>query len=115
MLDGWLEQDQGYLATLEGVRRAARDWEQNAKGEAWLAHQGGRLTDARALDARPDLAAQLNVRDRAYLAACTAGEVAAQAAREKAAANELALAKADTEKAQARTRFARNLSGVANR
>ncbi|MBV1707989.1 MAG: TIR domain-containing protein [Hyphomicrobiales bacterium] len=113
LLDGWLKEDQGHLATLEGVRRAARDWDANARGESWLTHQAGRLADARGLDTRPDLAAQLNARDRAYLSACAARETAAQAEREKAAANELALARAEAEKARARSRSARNLTGVA--
>ncbi len=113
LLDGWLKEDQGHLATLEGVRRAARDWDANARGDSWLTHQAGRLADARGLDSRPDLAAQLNARDRAYLSACAARETAAQAEREKAAANELALARAEAERARARSRSARNLTAVA--
>ena len=55
------------MTTLEGVKRAARDWDANARGDAWLAHQGQRLAEAQALDARPDIAARLDATDRAYL------------------------------------------------
>ena len=43
LLQGWLEEDFGLLVTLEGIKRAARDWEVNKRGEAWLVHQGQRL------------------------------------------------------------------------
>ncbi|MGD0184057.1 MAG: SUMF1/EgtB/PvdO family nonheme iron enzyme [Roseiarcus sp.] len=78
LLQGWLEEDFGLLATLEGVKRAARDWEANAKAEGWLAHQGQRLAEALALDARPDLAANLEPTDREYLAACRNKEATAK-------------------------------------
>jgi hypothetical protein len=114
LLRGWLADDLGRLATLEGVRRAARDWEANAKAEGWLAHQGGRLAEARALDLRPDLAAQLDARDRAYLEGCGAREAEAAAERERARASELARARAEAERARAGARFARNLTLVAS-
>ena len=69
--------------------------------EGWLAHQGGRLAEARALEARPDLAAQLEPRDRAYLGACDTREAAAAAEREDARVNELARATAEAQRAQA--------------
>src|SRR5208282_2860462 len=119
LLQGWLEEDFGLLATLEGVKRAARDWDANGMAEGWLAHQGGRLAEARALDVRPDLAAQLEARDRAYLENCGAREAAAAAEREKARASELARAKAEAERAKAeadhataQARFSRNLTRV---
>ncbi|HLW90578.1 MAG TPA: toll/interleukin-1 receptor domain-containing protein [Roseiarcus sp.] len=74
LLEGWLKEDFGLLATLEGVKRASRDWEANARAESWLAHQGQRLDEAQGLDARPDIAAKLDPIDRAYLAACRAKE-----------------------------------------
>jgi len=46
LLQGWLEADFAALSALEGVRRATREWEANARDEAWLAHAGGRLEDA---------------------------------------------------------------------
>lgn len=70
LLQGWLEEDLGLLATLEGVRRATRDWHANARGAAWLAHRGDRLAEAERLSERPDLAAQLGPSERDYLAAC---------------------------------------------
>ena len=83
LLDGWLIEDFGLLATLEGVKRAARDWDASARGDSWLAHQGQRLTEALALDARPDLAGRLDATDRAYLAGCRAREEAARAEAEQ--------------------------------
>jgi formylglycine-generating enzyme required for sulfatase activity len=70
LLSGWLEEDFGLLATLEGAKRAARDWYANAQGEAWLAHRDRRLADIRALDARPDIKARFTAADRDYLTAC---------------------------------------------
>jgi hypothetical protein len=74
LLRGWLEEDFALLATLEGVKRAARDWEANNRSEGWLAHQGQRLAEAQLLDARPDLAATLDSTDRSYLASCRTRE-----------------------------------------
>jgi len=83
LLGGWLTEDFGLLATLEGVKRAARDWDANARGDSWLAHQGQRLTEALALDARPDIAGRLDATDRAYLAGCRAREETARAEAEQ--------------------------------
>ena len=112
LLEGWIAEDLGLLATLEGIRRAARDWEANGMAEAWLAHQGLRLAEARALDARPDLAAQLDERDRAYIERCSARDAAAIAEREQARANELARAKAEAERATAQARYSRQLTRI---
>ena len=43
LLRSWLDEDLAKLMTLEGVRRAARDWEGKARDPAWLIHQAGRL------------------------------------------------------------------------
>ena len=83
LLDGWLKEDFDLLATLEGIKRASRDWDDSARGNSWLAHQGQRLAYAEALDARPDIAARLHVTDRAYLAGCRAREEAAHAQAEQ--------------------------------
>ena len=69
LLQGWLEEDFAALATLEGVRRAARDWEANGEDEAWLAHTAGRLEDAEAVARRDDFSGLLEATDRGYLAA----------------------------------------------
>jgi len=84
LLEGWLQEDFALLATLEGVKRAARDWDANARAEAWLAHQGQRLAEAQVLDARPDIAAKLDAIDRQYLAECQAKEEAAREAESAA-------------------------------
>jgi len=82
LLQSWLEEDFALLAGLEGVKRAARDWDANAKAEAWLAHQGQRLAEAQGLDARPDIAARLDALDRTYLAQCLARQEALRAEAE---------------------------------
>ena len=97
-LKGWLAEDFARLVTLEGVQRAARDWDANARNIAWAAHTDARLEEADRLDARPDLAALLNSTDRAYLAAC-------REKQSEARAKELALAAAERRAAR-RTRIA---------
>jgi hypothetical protein len=74
LLQGWLAEDYGLLATLERVKRAARDWHANEQSEAWLADQGQRLNEAQGLDTRADIAAKLDAIDRAYLSHCQARE-----------------------------------------
>jgi hypothetical protein len=96
LLKGWLEEDFPRLVALEGVKRAARDWDANARNEAWAAHSGLRFVEADALDERPDLAEKLDATDRAYLAACRAKENVERT-------RELALAAAERRAAQ-RTR-----------
>lgn len=85
------------MATLEGVKRASRDWNANARDKAWAAHGGGRLEEADRLDARPDLAALLDATDRAYLATCREKEKKAKDAEEeqRRAGAELAQERAD--------------------
>jgi formylglycine-generating enzyme required for sulfatase activity len=78
LLQGWLTEDAGLLAVLEGVKRASRDWAANAKNRAWLAHTTDRLAAAERLSARPDLAANLEPTDREYLAACSKAEADAK-------------------------------------
>jgi hypothetical protein len=74
LLQGWLTEDAGLLAVLEGVKRASRDWAANAKNKAWLGHATDRLAAAARLSARPDLAANLEPTDHEYLAACRKAE-----------------------------------------
>ena len=76
LLQDWLEEDFAALSTLEGVKRAARDWAANGKDEAWLAHTAGRLDDAEALLRRDDFARSLDPTDRAYLAAARTADTA---------------------------------------
>jgi formylglycine-generating enzyme required for sulfatase activity len=70
LLQGWLTEDAGLLGVLEGVKRASRDWAANNRGRAWLTHATDRLAAAERLTERPDLAANLQPTDLAYLAAC---------------------------------------------
>jgi formylglycine-generating enzyme required for sulfatase activity len=77
-LQGWLTEDAGQLAVLEGVKRASRDWTENNRGRAWLAHTTDRLAAAQRLNARADLAAILEPTDREYLAACRKAEADAR-------------------------------------
>ncbi len=69
-LERWLAEDIGNLATLEGLQRAARDWDGRARDTAWVSHTGARLEEAEAVVSRRDLAAMLTSLDRAYLSAC---------------------------------------------
>jgi len=79
LLEGWLTEDAGLLAVLEGVKRASRDWAANDGDKAWLAHATDRLAAAERLSERPDIAANLGPTDRAYLAACRKAESVATA------------------------------------
>jgi tetratricopeptide (TPR) repeat protein len=106
-LKGWLDEDFGRLATLEGVKRAARDWDANARQPAWAAHGGARLEEANRLDARPDLAAQLDATDRAYLAACREKENAAREAEE-------ARRRAEADLEREKTRDARRVAWISS-
>ncbi len=74
LLGGWLTEDAGLLAVLEGVKRASRDWAANNRGRAWLAHAADRLAAAERLSARPDLSANLEPADHQYIAACRKAE-----------------------------------------
>ncbi len=104
-LKGWLEEDFGRLAALEGVKRAAMDWDANARNAAWLAHGGSRLSEADQLDLRPDLAALLNGTDRAYLAACRQREKETLAIEDEKRRAEAELAQEKHERFQQRARF----------
>jgi tetratricopeptide (TPR) repeat protein len=76
LLGGWLEEEAGALSVANGVKRAASEWEANARSAAWLSHQAGRLEDALALAARPDFAQYFGEADRAYLEAARAADEA---------------------------------------
>ena len=78
LLEGWLTEDAGLLAVLEGVKRASRDWAANNRARAWLAHATDRLAAAERLSARPDLAANLQLTDLEYITACRKAETQAK-------------------------------------
>ncbi len=103
-LKGWLNEDFARLVTLEGIKRAARDWDANGRDIAWAAHGGARLDEATRLDTRADLAALLDATDRAYLAACREKE-------NEGRSKELALAAAERRAAQ-RTRIGLVVSSI---
>ena len=112
LLQGWLEEDFAALSTLEGVKRAARDWEANARSADWLSHAAGRLDDAEALLARDDFAASLDPTDRAYLAAARAADTAR---RDRELEEARKLAAAQKEAADAATLAAERQRQVARR
>jgi WD40 repeat protein len=70
LLRRWLSEESAALATLEGVKRATRDWAANAYGSDWLNHAGTRLEDAEKAAARNDLAGDLSSDAREYLRKC---------------------------------------------
>jgi tetratricopeptide (TPR) repeat protein len=74
LLRGWLEEDFAALTTLEGVKRAARDWDANGRRAEWLNHSGTRLEDAQSLAARDDLTGDLSSIGRDYLSCCAERE-----------------------------------------
>ena len=78
LLQGWLAEDAGLLAVLEGVKRASRDWAANNRDAAWLTHATDRLAAVERLTERPDLAGNLEPTDRGYIAACRKAEAAAK-------------------------------------
>jgi formylglycine-generating enzyme required for sulfatase activity len=78
LLRGWLAEDAGLLAVLDGVKWASRDWTANGQAGAWLMHSAERLKTAERLTHRADLAASLERTDHNYLAACRAAERSAR-------------------------------------
>jgi hypothetical protein len=67
------------LIVLDRVKRTAHDWADGGEAPSWLAHSGERLRAAEGLLGRPDLAANLDDTDHAYLTACRAAEETATA------------------------------------
>lgn len=70
LLEGWLEEDFEALSAIEGVQRAALEWDANDKTDDWLAHSAGRLETAEAFSTRQDLGDHLTPDQKAYLASC---------------------------------------------
>jgi formylglycine-generating enzyme required for sulfatase activity len=70
LLQEWLKEDSALLGILEGVRRAAREWDEQGRDPIWLTHTTGRLELAERLRERLGLLALLASRDRDYLLAC---------------------------------------------
>ena len=74
LLQGWLQEDFAALTTLEGVKRAARDWAANDRAADWLNHAGNRLEEAEKIAGRQDLAGDVTGDANDYLVACRAQE-----------------------------------------
>jgi len=81
LLVGWLTEDAGLLAVLERIKRSSSDWVANNRSRAWLTHAADRLAATERLSARPDLAANLEPNDLAYIAACRKAEADAKRGR----------------------------------
>ena len=81
VLEGWLAEDFGDLAALDGLRRATRDWAANGKLDAWLIHTGPRLEQAERVAGRKEFAAFVDPTESSYLTAARAVEDVRQRAR----------------------------------
>lgn len=80
-LSDWLLEDRDKLRLLEGLQRAAEEWEQGGRSDELLVHRDGRLKDVAALAGNPRFGLPDASVEHAYLDACSA----AQQAREEAA------------------------------
>ena len=118
-LASWLEADAGDLKVIEGVERAANEWNRNGRHEAWLDHRAERLLAAERLTARPDFHRRLGEEGNAYLAACRSREEAerrekeAGLAREQVRLAEIAAAQARTARTQRVARWSLGVAGLA--
>lgn len=78
-LASWLAEDAEKIASFDGVKRAADEWNNEKRAPGWLSHQGGRLRDIErhvALNTFPGYLRQL---DREYLSSCRENENQAMA------------------------------------
>jgi WD40 repeat protein len=90
-LDGWLIEDSADLGTIEALRRAATEWDANARASEFVIHKGARLSAVEQLAGEERFAAYLTSVDRAYLS--TARNVENAAIRKaRAARTRLAVA-----------------------
>lgn len=80
-LGEWLASDRDQLRLLEGLSRAALEWDQGGRSSDLLVHRDGRLQDVQALLASPRFALPAASVEADYAEACRA----AQQAREEAA------------------------------
>ncbi len=83
LLDDWLGGDAEALTVLAGVKRAARDWDANARTPAWLDHTEGRLKAVENITARKDLWDYLELNDQAYVKAARQAENSRHASRRR--------------------------------
>ncbi len=73
-LTAWLDGEAANLTALQGVERAAAEWDRNHQSETWLDHRGERLQGAVLLLSRSDFRARLNPHAIKYLSACLTRE-----------------------------------------
>jgi TIR domain len=78
MLTGWLRGEAEDLKIIDGIERAAGEWEQNAQNEAWLDHRSERLVAAERVAARQDFRGRLDEKAVRYLQACRQRETIEQ-------------------------------------
>jgi hypothetical protein len=90
-LDGWLVEDSADLGTIEALRRAATEWDANARLSEFVAHRGARLQAVEQVAGQEKFAAYLTSVDRAYLSAARNMENAA-VKKARAARTRLAIA-----------------------
>ncbi|MGH8566927.1 MAG: hypothetical protein ACREXU_02665, partial [Gammaproteobacteria bacterium] len=76
-------EDQDKLRLLEGIQRAAEEWNQGGRRGDLLVHRDGRLKDAEALVASPRFALPEGSPERAYLHVCGAAQLAREAAEKE--------------------------------
>jgi formylglycine-generating enzyme required for sulfatase activity len=88
MLTGWLLADAEDLKIIDGIERAASEWERNEQNEAWLDHRSERLIAAERVSARPDFTKRLDEKAIRYLQACREREIIEQQKRLAAAAQQ---------------------------
>jgi tetratricopeptide (TPR) repeat protein len=77
-LGAWLAADAADLQLVDGIERAAGEWNRNGRLEAWLIHRNGRLIAAERLTTREDFLHRLGESGAAYLSACRIRQVAEQ-------------------------------------
>lgn len=82
-LEGWLNEERTALTQLEGLRRAAMDWDQNERRVEWRVHVGRRFAEVSALAERPGFKTALDATTTDYLTACEAVETQREARRRR--------------------------------
>ena len=70
ILQEWLAEEADTLRAVQGVERAADEWDRGARAKVWLVHEGRRLREARRLADRKDLKSRFSQKMKDYLAAC---------------------------------------------
>lgn len=108
LLASWLEEDRDALRRLDGLRRAAAEWDERGRPDELLLHRDGRLREVSALVAEPRFTPAATSPASVYLAACRRAQAARAAAAEARHRRELEQARAFAEeqrlRAEAETR-----------